>query len=291
MNLSDLSINDFTYTVGQVLTEGMLLEVISHPSPGLVSPFSNGSHEDMDYNTFLKSTAALSKYMPYFVQIGIEYEDDLLRRIRKIGVLAEKDMFDATDGVNTQKGLIFLCGLIGVSAGRCKRLNISLDRNNISNLIKEITKGIVERELKKIDCSKGLSNGERLYLKYGVEGIRGEVERGLITVIKYGLPKFEESIKRGLSLNDALVNSLIFIISKTEDTTVLNRKGLSGLNLTKSIAKNVIYLGGMETKLGREYINYTDKLFIKNNISPGGAADLVAATYIIYKLEKLGECI
>ncbi|KYO66723.1 triphosphoribosyl-dephospho-CoA synthase CitG [Thermovenabulum gondwanense] len=285
--LQSLLTDEFSKNVGRILTEGMLVEVKSHPSPGLVSPFSKGSHRDMDYNTFLRSTAALSKYMPYFVQIGLEYDDDILKRIRKIGFLAEKDMFSVTSGVNTQKGLIFLCGLIGASVGRCRKLNLSFDRKNISNIIKDITKGIVERELKNIDVNKYLTNGERLYLMYGIEGIRGEVERGLPTVLEYGLPAFEEGLKIGLNLNDSSVHSLIHIMAEVEDTTVINRKGLKGLYLMKDHAKNAIYLGGMSTKQGRLYIEKMDKNFIRENISPGGAADLLAVTYIIYKLEKM----
>jgi len=282
----ELKLNEFSLAVGRILTEGMLLEVISHPSPGLVSPFSNGSHNDMDYNLFLKSTAILSIYMPYFVQAGFEYKDNILENIRKIGLIAERDMFRQTNGVNTQKGLIFLCGVVGASCGKAKRLRLPINRYVISKIIKDMTKGIVDRELKNINLNKKLSNGERLYLKYRVEGIRGEVERGLPTVLKYGLPFFEDALSSGLSINDSLIHSLIYIISKVEDTTVLNRKGLSGISFMKSMANNAIFLGGMKTKAGREYIEFMDKAFIKNNISPGGAADLLAITYIIYKLEK-----
>ncbi|MCX7904881.1 MAG: triphosphoribosyl-dephospho-CoA synthase [Caloramator sp.] len=280
---------DLCNTVGQVLLEGMILEVISHPSPGLVSPFSNGSHRDMDYNTFLRSTATIAKYLPYFVHIGLKYDKNILEKIREIGLLAEEDMFRATSGINTQKGLIFLTGLIGASAGRCLKLNLSLNRHNIANIIKEITSGIVEKELKSIKKDRKLTNGERLYLKYGVTGIRGEVEKGLPTVLKWGLPAFEDALEFGLSVNDALIYSLIFIISKLEDTTVLNRRGLKGLYFMKNVAKNAIFLGSMKTKIGRKYIYLMDKIFKEENISPGGAADLLAATYIIYKLEKWGN--
>ncbi|MDO6355202.1 triphosphoribosyl-dephospho-CoA synthase [Caloramator sp. CAR-1] len=280
---------DFCNMVGQVILEGMLLEVISHPSPGLVSPFSKGSHSDMDYNTFLRSTAAIAKYLPDFVHVGLKYDENILERVRNIGLLAEEDMFRATYGINTQKGLIFLTGLIGASTGRCKKLNLSLNRLNIANIIKEITCGIVEKELKNINKDGRLTNGERLYLKYGVTGIRGEVEKGLPTVLKWGLPAFEDALRIGLSVNDALIHSLIYIISKLDDTTVLNRRGLKGLYFMKNIAKNAIFLGAMKTQIGREYVVYMDKIFKKKNISPGGAADLLAVTYIIYKLENWGN--
>lgn len=280
---------DFCERVGQVLLEGMILEVISHPSPGLVSPFSSGSHSDMDYNTFLKSSAAIAKYLPHFVNVGVKYDKNILNKIREVGLKAEEDMFRTTSGVNTQKGLIFLTGLIGASAGRCKKLNLSLNRHNIANIIKEITSGIVYKELKNINKDKKLTNGEKLFLKYGVTGIRGEVEKGLPTVLKWGLPAFEDALEFGLTVNDSLIHSLIYIISKLDDTTVLNRVGLKGLYLMKDAAKNAIFLGAMKTQIGREYVVYMDKIFKNKNISPGGAADLLAVTYIIYKLEKWGN--
>ena len=52
------------------------------------------------------------------------------------------------------------------------------------------------------------------------------------------------------------------------------------------MSKNALALGGMKSKEGRDYINQMDEIFVKEHISPGGAADLLAITVMLYKLEN-----
>jgi len=47
--------------LGELATRSILLEVSSHPKPGLVTPFSQGAHRDMNFTLFMKSTAVLSQ--------------------------------------------------------------------------------------------------------------------------------------------------------------------------------------------------------------------------------------
>ncbi|GAA3314249.1 hypothetical protein GCM10020331_006340 [Ectobacillus funiculus] len=70
----------------------MLYEVACYPSPGLVSPISNGAHKDMDFLLFIDSTAVLSKYLSLFVQEGFTDNSykDIFNNIRTIGIEAEK---------------------------------------------------------------------------------------------------------------------------------------------------------------------------------------------------------
>lgn len=285
-NNKGIVLTDNAFKIGEAAILGMLYEVSASPSPGLVSPYSTGAHSDMDFFTFLKSTSSIAYSMYLCAQIGIDNpEGDILKQLRKIGIMAENRMFKATEGVNTQKGLLFLQGVISASAGRCISRKLSLNRFNISKLCSEICSGLVDKELKSIKHNKNLSNGEKLYIEKGFKGIRGEVEMGLPVVINHGIPAYEDALKSGLEIKKALCHSLVSIMTAVEDTTVLNRCGLDGLCYMRSCAKKAIELGGMKTKQGEEYITDLDSEFIKRKISPGGAADLLAATVMIYKLE------
>jgi len=51
-------------------------------------------------------------------------------------------------------------------------------------------------------------------------------------------------------------------------------------------AKHIIAQGGMLSGEGRKQISALDQNFIERNISPGGVADLLAATYFLYLTEK-----
>lgn len=279
---------NFIIKISQIALESTLLEVSTHPKPGLVTPFSNGSHKDMDYVTFIKSASAIAPYFIDFIKVGLNYKDDILNKLRPIGVMAERDMFRATRGVNTHKGLIFLIGLICAASGTLYRKKIKIDRLSLSDEVKRITEGIIERELKNIEDEK-LTNGQRIYKKYGLTGIRGEVEKGLMSIMECGLPTFEKSIEV-LNLNDSLVNTLLALMTRVEDTTIVHRSSIEGLEFVRKYAKMALEAGGMLTEEGRSIIKRMDEDFKERNISPGGCADMLAATYMIYKIEKdMGE--
>lgn len=106
--------------IGCLALEAMLLEANCAPAPGLVDRFNSGAHNDMDIYTFIKSSVALSSYMYNFAYMGYMHKgalDTLLAFIRPLGIEAEAAMFKATKGVNTQKGLIFLMGILCAAAG------------------------------------------------------------------------------------------------------------------------------------------------------------------------------
>lgn len=113
-------------TVAALAVESMLYEVTATPKPGLVDRANNGAHYDMDFFTFMSSAAALHSCFDELIQAGIQMAEhpvsELLPELRKIGVQAEKQMFQFTKGVNTHKGMIFslgmLCGCWGWMYGR-----------------------------------------------------------------------------------------------------------------------------------------------------------------------------
>ena len=74
----------------------------------------------MDYDTFVKSTYAIKPYILRMAVEGFHWNHelkDLFPHIREIGKQAEKAMFQATDGVNTHKGIIFTMGILATAAG------------------------------------------------------------------------------------------------------------------------------------------------------------------------------
>lgn len=283
----DHTISEAAIQIGEAALFGMLCEISAAPSPGLVSPFSQGAHTDMDYYTFLRSTSAIAGTMSLCAQIGIDNEKGHISKLREAGIEAEKKMFAATHGVNTQKGVIFLGGITCCAAGCSIREGKAADRHNISKFCSSICEGIVEKELGSIDRHKKMTNGERIYSELGITGIRGEAEKGLPTVMDYGLPYYEDAIKEGLGINDSLVHALIAIMSVVYDTAVINRCGMEGIHIMHNEAKRALDLGGMKSREGRDCIVRMDKLFKEANISPGGAADLLAVTAMIHEMEKI----
>lgn len=100
----------------------LLYEVSTTPKPGLVDRNNSGSHKDMDFFTFLDSSAALIPWFRDFFCVGWDHCDEtdaqIFSRLRFAGQEAETSMFAATKHVNTHKGLIFASAIILGALGK-----------------------------------------------------------------------------------------------------------------------------------------------------------------------------
>lgn len=285
--------NKFCRQISSLCIKSILYEVTVAPKPGLVDRMNCGAHDDMDIFTFLDSASVLQPYFYHCVKKGLEFTDEdptkLMIEIRPLGIEAEKIMFEATGGINTHKGVIFSFGVICAAVGSLfrEKKNKTLDQMTVVNRVKEITKGI-SRELEEAKDKEELTYGEKLYLNYGVKGIRGEVEFGFETVVNYSLPILDSLLKKQkYSLNDVLVDTLLHLIRRTEDSNILGRQGLDGLRYAQEEADKALGLGGYLSQEGRLFVEQMDKDFIKRNISPGGAADLLGVTLLLYYIGKI----
>ena len=271
--------------VGQYLTQAILLEVSTHPKPGLVTRLSNGAHKDMSIFTFMMSSAVLSKAFNDLQDIGQAHRGtlaELFCKLRSYGVGAEAELLRVTKGVNTQRGILFAGGIVSAVSGYA--MNMGLSRDALLPMIKEMAAGLVAKELKNLDHA-AMTAGEKLYYKYGITGIRGEVENGFPSVVNYGLPALEDAFDKGATINDALVHALISLMTVVEDSNVIWRTDYDTLLEVQRIAKNILSLGSVFTEKGRIAIAETERYFLQRRISPGGSADLLSVTITLYLLE------
>ena len=271
--------------VGQYLTQAILLEVSTHPKPGLVTRLSNGAHKDMSIFTFMMSSAVLSKAFNDLQDIGQAHRGtlaELFCKLRSYGVGAEAELLRVTKGVNTQRGILFAGGIVSAVSGYA--MNMGLSRDALLPMIKEMAEGLVARELKNLDHA-AMTAGEKLYYKYGITGIRGEVENGFPSVINHGLPALEDAFNKGATINDALVHALIALMTVVEDSNVIWRTDYETLLEVQRIAKDILNLGSVFTEKGRMAIAEAERYFLQRRISPGGSADLLSVTITLYLLE------
>lgn len=271
--------------------KSMTYEVLAAPKPGLVDRLNNGAHKDMDLFTFIDSTISLSGYYYDITKIGFEFNKEdyrlLMEEIRPIGIEAEKTMFAATNGVNTHKGLIFLMGIIAAASGNLYKRFDDIDIKDLVMVIKHMTRGITE-ELKVDLEDENLTYGEKIFKEYNISGIRGEVEEGLPTIVNISYPIFKRLMNDNkYSINTAMIHTLIHLMSVVDDINILGRHGMDMLIYVRKKAKDALRHGGYLTPKGRKYVEYMDKDFINRNISPGGSADLLAVTMLLYFLERM----
>lgn len=285
---------EFAHHIASLAQRAILYEVTTSPKPGLVDRFNSGSHKDMDFFTFMASTSALYKGFYEFTLEGLNFEEmdktKLIDRIRKPGIQCEMEMFKATNGVNTHKGIIFSMGILCAIVGNVHRKSgdMNLISEDICREVVEVSKTLVDNDFKDIADKEVLTHGERLYKQYGYKGIRGEVESGFASIRKNAIHIIRDwKINKQLSMNDLFLEILINIMSESEDTNVIIRGGVESLEFVRAASKNFLQSGGMFQPGAKEKLDIMNDEFIQRNISPGGSADLLAVTIFLGILEGI----
>lgn len=272
----------FPFDLASTAVQSLIDEVHTTPKPGLVDRRNNGSHKDMDIPLFEASAQALRPYFEACVRIGQNTAqlppEETLPLLRAAGMEAEEAMFRTTGGVNTHKGAIYTLGLLCGSIGRLwSAQNPTPDVDTILAECKKMVGPSVQADLA---AATGKTAGERLYLQYGIRGIRGEAADGFPSVKNIGLPHFRQALANGLSQNDAGVLTLLHLIAQVQDTTLYHRGGCDGAQWAAAAAKKLLPCPS------NAQIAQLDDAFIARNLSPGGCADLLAATYFLHSFVK-----
>ncbi len=282
--------SDYFFTVDMercatLAQKSLLDEVYTTPKPGLVDTNNNGSHADMDIDTFKKSANVLKSYFAECFSIGIKTahlpHEATFPLLKKVGIEAEKDMYNATNGVNTHKGAIYSMGILCAGTGRLWTGETPFAcADEVCLECAKISENAVKRDFEQIDVSTA---GGRLYLEYGITGIRGEVASGFESVLKISLPMYKSLINKGYTQNDAGAIALLYLIANIKDTNLYHRGGVTesvkAMEHTRSLLEKTPYPK-------KEQIEALDNAFIEKNLSPGGCADLLAVTYFLYSLDS-----
>lgn len=266
--------------VARLAAAALVEEVYTTPKPGLVDTNNTGAHRDMTVQTFLYSAAALQPYFKEMACLGATLpEADLLPALREAGIRAEQAMFRATNGVNTHKGALFSLGLLCGCAGRWIAQGIRPTAAELCAQVASLTRGICAREL----GTEEDTHGQGVYRKYGALGVRGEAESGFSSVLQHSLPMFRAELERGTEYGEAAVKALLSLIAHVPDTTVLHRRGSDIADWAAEEVKKLLESYSEEAALA------LDAVFIRENISHGGCADLLAVTIFLHRLETEWE--
>lgn len=235
----------------------MLSEVSTHPSFGLVNPINSGIHQDMDCSTFLKSVYAIAPHINDVHKISTNISSkEYFKELRELGVKLENIMLQATQGVNTHKGFIFL--LLMTLGGKHYYKDLTL-----KNAVQHLAVHVLD-DFKTIPTSTGLE----WYHKANIQGIREVVLSGLSQCLDVYVPNFHKNMKSYDDCNDAFVATQLLVMSETKDTTVLKRGGIEKLQELQKKANQAMH----DPKQWQSFSDWC----ISNQLSPGGSADLLA---------------
>lgn len=252
------------------------------PKPGLVNWRSSGSHTDMTIEMMHASVDAISssfKAMADAAKKADRNNPESLSALRMtvgaIGRAAEVAMLKATGGVNTHRGAIYAQGLLTVAAGLAE----DLAAERVAALAGHIA-SIPDPGFEAPATSHGLVVRKRL----GLPGAREEAQSGFEHVRLFALPALLKSRKAGLSEAASQINALLALMATLPDTCIAHRGGLAGLQAVQSGAKQVLDLGGVGLPEGSAAYEALCRQMEEQKLSPGGSADLLAATLFLDRL-------
>jgi triphosphoribosyl-dephospho-CoA synthase len=122
--------------------------------------------------------------------------------------------------------------------------------------------------------------------RYGALGARGEASNGFPHVVEFGLPILRERRAAKCSEEICRLDALLSLMSQVDDTCVLYRGGSEALSFVKSGAQAVLIVAGYGSASGLKLMREFDRELIARHISPGGSADLLAATIFLDAVES-----
>ncbi len=272
--------------LADLAVEALVDEAMLTPKPGLVDMRGSGAHTDLTWMLMCRSACALRPAFLQMAQAGGEVlEATLLRgRIGAIGREAEAAMMAATGGVNTHRGAIWALGLLVTAAARRMRDGGSADGADTAAIARGA--GLLARIDDPGAPARTGNKGELACREHGVGGARGQARAGFPAVVEQALPMLQLSRARGDGEAQSRVNALLAVMAGLDDTCLLARGGRKALASTQAGARRVLALGGIATPNGREALRRLETRMRQLHVSPGGAADLLAAALLLDRIEK-----
>lgn len=248
------------YLVADLAERALRMELDTTPKPGLVDRRDNGAHKDMDYALMSKSISALR---PYLTRLAVESAKDIdPAKIKEIGIEAEKAMLKATGGVNTHKGALFCIGLSVAAASYLASTTGSVEAYSFKEL--------VSRAASEIPSARG-THGAEVKRSFKAVGALENARAAYPELFTDWLPYY-----RSLEGDPFRCHkTLLHIMTTLDDTNILHRRGAEGLAHAEAEAARLL------EDFSESGLSSLNKDFIRENISPGGSADMLSLTIFI----------
>ncbi|MFZ4878397.1 triphosphoribosyl-dephospho-CoA synthase [Janthinobacterium sp. Mn2066] len=266
------------------VVQALLDEVTLTPKPGLVDLRSRGAHTDLNWALMSHSACTLQPVFAALAGAGwhADQDDDSLRQqIGRIGRHGEALMMAATGGVNTHRGAIWALGLLVTAAAQLGARGAQLAPAAVAERAAALAR-LPDRGAPPETGNKG----ELACRQYQVGGARGQAMAAFPHVVDVGLPCLRASRARGDTETTARLNALLAIVAQLDDTCVLSRGGKEGLLDLQAGAAQVLAAGGAASQEGSAALLALEAQVLARRVSPGGAADLLAATLFLDSLDN-----
>ena len=282
-----LPVGDAVRGIGRLATLALYHELSLAPKPGLVSFLDNGSHDDMDASTFMRSLFGLRTYFPAIAQAGAEGAP--FETLERLGLQAEGRMMQATGGINTHRGAIFALGLLCAAAGRVVAQGASLDAGAVRGCLEEEWGGVLRARAARAAHAPAHSKGQRAARAHGLRSAGDEAAAGFPVLFDTALPALRAARSAGACAPAALVQALFATMAVLDDTNLVHRGGIEGLWFAQAEARNFLAGGGVLGTGWQGLAREVHGRFVERRLSPGGAADVIACAWWLDRLHAIAS--
>lgn len=285
--------------------KSLFYEALATPKAGLVDRLDPGAHTDMDIYSFVDSSLALGPSLRKFIEAGMassanrDISDKIgtFKTLAVLGQQAERSMFRASGGVNTQQGLIFSLGFLLFAAGqrlreRVEALDRAFEQRESEELHQDVTQALFPTAT---ELATGASALATAFLDW-----RGDSEesrkRGARAAVLSG---YRESLSaltilrreraEGGDEDESSLAALLYLMSRIEDSNILRRAALRqharAQNELCQMQKRAAEILNLPRKERSEACCLWNQELCRKGLSPGGAADQLALTRFFDFLE------
>ena len=264
--------------IGRAAVLALYDELALSPKPGLVTLIDRGSHTDMDARTFMRSLLALRGYFADIACLGLQAAP--FEALQRCGMAAERRMLAATGGVNTHRGAVFMLGLLCAAAGAVTAARRPLNPASLRDMLLARWGG----ELRERATRPPTLPGGVAARRYGLRSASCEAAAGFPVLFETAVPRLAAAQAAGKPRQHVLLETLFHIIAVLEDSNLAHRGGTEGLHYAQVAAQAFLARGGASRPDGGTAAQAIARLFVARNLSPGGAADTLAAACWMQRL-------
>lgn len=267
------------YIIAHLATRALHAELDTTPKPGLVDKHDSGAHRDMDHALMSRSIRALHPYFVRLALLGFAEEMPCHDDIVKIGIEAERAMYESTNGVNTYKGALFSMGLAVVAAAGKAWQEAEVTPQNLSAAITKLAYAFPDTNGTHGSKAKQTASSETGTFKGALDNAR----EGYPMLFADWLPFYDSLRKNGDP--HALHLTLLRIMCDLDDTNIVYRTSLAMMRQVKEESRDVICKwSGAEASARPDLdtiLSDMNNSFVQRNVSPGGSADMLSLVVFI----------
>jgi triphosphoribosyl-dephospho-CoA synthase len=279
--LSDRLQHDMQH-IARCAVRALYAELTLEPKPGLVSLRDSGSHTDMTAATFVKSLFALRHYFGRMARAGALAHP--IEFLQALGLAAEERMLLATGGINTHRGAVFALGLLCAAAGRLAAQGKPLTAQALRACLMQQWGAALSLRADAAARAAPTSNGQRAARRFGLRSAGEEAALGFPTLFEVTLPALHTALQAGHAPRAARVQAFFATMAVLDDTNTAHRGGWEGVQFVKTSAQAFLDAGGVAQSDWVLQARALHAAFVARRLSPGGAADVLAAACWVHAM-------